>query len=86
MWNVSIYSWLYDGTFYREETTLRVGIDHEDGRVQPINALNVYPLAHADAELTEKLAKRGETFWKCRSHRLMSYDERASNNQLGVVS
>ncbi|KAK7226789.1 hypothetical protein V2G26_014792 [Clonostachys chloroleuca] len=37
--------------------------------------LNIMPLQYAPKETHEHLRKRGETFWKCRKRRLVSYEQ-----------
>ncbi|KAJ5291366.1 hypothetical protein N7478_000617 [Penicillium angulare] len=39
----------------------------------PITSLNVFPLKYAAKEVLDMLQRRGETFWKCRNRRLVSY-------------
>lgn len=56
-----------------------------DGEQQAVRDFNVYPLQFANHALQQKLGRRGETFWKCRFRRLMSYSEDASGDRLGTM-
>lgn len=83
-WDISVWSWSYDGHFYREKTKLHVEVLQGKREEQSVNCINVYPLQFAETALKERLRRRGETFWKCRFCRPMSYFEDASSDRLST--
>jgi hypothetical protein len=50
--------------------------NHQDiiDKAQLICSLNVFPLEYAPDSVLDLLKRRGNTFWKCRTRRLVSYD------------
>ncbi|KAI1087940.1 hypothetical protein F5B19DRAFT_33422 [Rostrohypoxylon terebratum] len=48
----------------------------------PITELEVFPISHAPDELTQKLRKRGKTFWRCRNRRFVSYQNDINDNSV----
>lgn len=83
-WDISVWSWCYDGHFYREKSKLRLDVSQVNQEEQMVNSLNIYPLQFADLTLRDQLGKRGEIFWKCRFCRPMSYYEDASSDRLNT--
>jgi len=83
-WDIPVWSWSYDGQFYREKTILRLDVLQVQREEQPVNNINVYPLTFAEVALKDQLRTRGETFWKCRFCRPMSYYEDASSDRLSA--
>lgn len=53
---------------------------------QPICSLNVFPLKYAPDSVLNLLKQRGNTFWKCRSRRLVSYHGKRSGGGIDMVS
>ncbi|KAJ9658264.1 hypothetical protein H2198_003837 [Neophaeococcomyces mojaviensis] len=90
-WTVTAWQWLFDGAFYRHSTELRFHIqqeiedkddeerendfEHEKATAMPIEELKVIPLRFCPHEIVHKLQRRGQTFWKCRERRFVSYLE-----------
>jgi hypothetical protein len=73
-WTVHVWSYKYDGRFYRSKN--RLDIDLKAGSMQEevkMEELNTVPLKYANKEAEPLLKKRGESFWSCRNRRLVSY-------------
>ncbi|KEF52040.1 uncharacterized protein A1O9_12030 [Exophiala aquamarina CBS 119918] len=83
-WDISVWSWSYDGHFYREKTKLQFEVLQGKREEQFINNISVYPLKFAEPALREQLRTRGETFWKCRFCRPMSYHEDTSSDRFST--
>jgi hypothetical protein len=81
-WQLSCWTIMYDGQFYRRSDTLTLKLiaERHDEEVD-ISELTVIPLRFAGNELRERLMQRGRTFWSCRIKRPVSYrgDEDASH-------
>ncbi|KAK5050928.1 hypothetical protein LTR84_003487 [Exophiala bonariae] len=48
IWEIAVWSWSYDGHFYREKTTLALEVSGLKQNVQEINRLSIYPLQFAE--------------------------------------
>ncbi|KAG4430646.1 hypothetical protein IFR05_013879 [Cadophora sp. M221] len=75
-WNLSAWSWKFDGAFSRVNSTHELTLEVRDKQEQSevdIGSLNLFPLSFADETTTALLKKRGEMFWKCRFRHLVSY-------------
>jgi hypothetical protein len=81
-WQLSCWTIVYDGQFYRRSATLTLKLiaERHDEEID-INELTVIPLRFVGKELRERLMQRGRTFWSCRIKRPVSYrgDEDASH-------
>ncbi|CAG8975767.1 hypothetical protein HYALB_00009287 [Hymenoscyphus albidus] len=55
---------------------IQIGVD--DLEEKDIADLNLRPLSHLDESRAQYLRDRGQTFWKCRFRRFISYSEEAS--------
>ena len=84
-WKVSAWTLVFNGEFYKNsrEVTVDLKAAHEDEEVA-LDSLSMYPLHFAKPELRTRLEKRGNTFWKCRDKRLVSYED-DSHGDLGSV-
>ncbi|KAK4250457.1 hypothetical protein C7999DRAFT_11704 [Corynascus novoguineensis] len=74
-WNIRVRSYIYAGEFFRknEIITLTFETETENGEVDIAN-LKVVLFHYANDHVKEVLERRGKTFWKCRSRRLVSYE------------
>ncbi|KAH0432665.1 AAA family ATPase [Colletotrichum camelliae] len=73
-WNISSRSISYRGNFVRAEQKLM--IEFEEGTENEeidISSLPVMPLECTSQAVQERLIRRGQTFWKCRGKRVISY-------------
>ncbi|KAI0444196.1 P-loop containing nucleoside triphosphate hydrolase protein [Xylaria telfairii] len=75
-WQVQTWQYYYDGSFIQKNITNQIIMqsDAQDEEV-PISELTVYPLKYASDTVRSRLQVRGETFWKCRYRRLVSYKD-----------
>ncbi|KAJ5975686.1 hypothetical protein N7481_009393 [Penicillium waksmanii] len=66
--------WEYDGSFYSRDKTITINIeaDSSDQEIM-ITTLKSFPLKYADKIITDRLRRRGEMFWDCRSQKLVEY-------------
>ncbi|KAF5484707.1 putative AAA domain-containing protein [Colletotrichum siamense] len=73
-WNISSRSISYRGNFVRVEEQLKIEFETEteNGEIG-ISRLPVIPLEFTSEAVQEQLILRGQTFWKCRQKRLISY-------------
>ncbi|KAK2730733.1 AAA family ATPase [Colletotrichum kahawae] len=73
-WYISSRSISYRGKFVRVEKKLKIEFETEteDGEVD-ISSLPVMPLEYTSQAEHKRLIRRGQTFWKCRGKRLISY-------------
>jgi len=100
-WEIQAWRWDYDGVdFQQREGILELSIPHNksgkpDSGIESadrlteeiaITQLEVFPIQHADAELVEKLRRRGRTFWRCRNKALVSYQETDISGTENLVS
>lgn len=73
-WNISSRSISYRGDFVRMEHELEFEFETEtkNGEID-ISSLPVMPLEYTSQAVQERLMRRGQTFWKCRKKRLISF-------------
>ncbi|KAK0372974.1 hypothetical protein CLIM01_09660 [Colletotrichum limetticola] len=73
-WTISSHSISYRGDFVRvvHELKIEFETDTKNGEID-ISSLPVIPLEYTSQALQERLMRRGQTFWKCREKRLISY-------------
>ena len=70
-----------------EELTLGMLSSIADDDLVDIRTLNFYPLRHALEDTKSLVAKRADTFWKCRNQHFVEYEYRADDaNGLDFVS
>lgn len=75
-WVLPVWQYTYDGSFYRNQTSLNVDMDADELEEEiSINRLNIYPLTFATDTVKQRLEQRGRTFWTCRERRLISYED-----------
>lgn len=87
IWKVQSRSHSYTGTFGMFSSTLDIKFPArpKDFSVEiEITNLNVVPLLYASDNVRQTLQRRGETFWKCRRKRLISYRGETMNSTNGV--
>jgi AAA+ superfamily predicted ATPase len=76
-WNFAVRArrYRYDGELYRRDEVLNLKFETEteDGEVDIVD-LDVVPLRYAGEQMKERLERRGQTFWKCQTKRLVSCD------------
>lgn len=79
--------WMFDGTFRKNVEQLNIGNLPSSSMTKEfsITDLSFYPIRYAQAGLEDALRARGTTFWRCRSKRLVSYDEGAIDGIQGAV-
>jgi hypothetical protein len=88
-WDVSAWSYQYDGRFHRVNSTLHIELRFEDddnGSEVDIATLNVLPLRFASDEFKAKLDRRGRLMWACRHRNLIAYDETGGEGLAGQGS
>lgn len=74
-WEVYSRSLTYAGDFYWLAETIKISFEAEtEDEEVDIACLGVIPIQYASEELRDRLKLRGETFWKCRDTRLVSYE------------
>ncbi|SPO04285.1 related to TOB3 (member of AAA-ATPase family) [Cephalotrichum gorgonifer] len=86
MITLDAYTWVFDGSFKREEKGLTVFWPHGSGDEIPITSLDIYPLRFDRSGLREALRMRGETFWSCRKRRFVSYKSPATTLEMQVAN
>lgn len=79
-------TWEFDGHFRIMEKTIVVDYGKESIPQKRIDSLKAYPLRYASPEVQEKHRKRGEIFWKCRTHRYVTYTGMTYTNDSRFVS
>ena len=75
-WNFRTWQWKFDGTFSKRDDTLSLTLLADTKNEKSIADLDVYPLCFASEETVSQLRRRGQTFWKCRNRRLVTYTEK----------
>ncbi|PNP50397.1 hypothetical protein THARTR1_08924 [Trichoderma harzianum] len=68
-----VYSWEFDGNFYKSFNDLYIEDLPSDTGNFPITDMVVYPIEFASKEVVSALRKRGNMFWKCRTSHYVSY-------------
>lgn len=83
--SVTAWSWEYNGEFRRRVQNLEVKLHiRKPDEEVPIASLEVFPLRYASEEIRDTLAKRGQTYWKCRKQKLVDYYEAPGTGIQGV--
>ncbi|KAL6832788.1 hypothetical protein V8C40DRAFT_235978 [Trichoderma camerunense] len=88
IWEVETRSHAYTGRFWRFSSTLEIQlpVPPEDYNTEiEITSLNVIPLLYAGDKVRQTLERRGETFWKCRHKRLISYQGNTNSGQRFMI-
>jgi hypothetical protein len=70
---IKAWSWLFDGAFHKRDTSLNFEVPITNESEIVIEELSVCPLRFVKEEVKALLQERGETFWKCRFRRFVSY-------------
>lgn len=74
MWNLYGKTLEFDGNFSWRNTMLKIEMSAKaPSDPSAIADMNIFPLRHAPAEISNLLQRRGSTFWKCRTKNLISY-------------
>ncbi|KAI0871174.1 AAA family ATPase [Hypoxylon argillaceum] len=81
-WKVDGWRYAYDGRLLREDWPLEIVLEskYPDDQI-PIQDLSAYPLKFAKPRVAATLEKRGQTFWKCRQQKFVSYDNKKDANE-----
>jgi hypothetical protein len=74
-YTIKAWSWIFQGFFSQKPTDLLLSVDGNDESEKIIDELNVRPLSHVTNLTRDRMRLRGETFWKCRVRRFVSYHE-----------
>ncbi|KAL7957136.1 AAA family ATPase [Trichoderma compactum] len=75
IFEVTAWSWNFDGEFSKEESVLHIEFDANDYYLEKnIAGLSIRPFRFVDKDTKTRLKTRGEWFWKCRERRMISYD------------
>lgn len=87
LWEVSAWTYRYDGKFWQNHGQLNPYYDRvpEDDKELAISSLRAVPMRFETEENRLMLKKRGSTFWKCRSRRFVSYQNRETDDRLSKV-
>jgi hypothetical protein len=70
---LNCWSWKYDGKFYRQSQALTIKWP-SNTTTAFLSDLSCYPLRLDQSNASERLSKRGSTFWKCRTRRYVDYE------------
>lgn len=85
-WSVEVWSYKYDGKFYRSHSTLYINLEFDEDNLDvSIEKLNILPMRFGNDEFRTKLDRRARTMWVCRKRNLIAYKEN-SENDLAKVS
>ena len=79
--NLQCWSWEFDGHFFRQSFSIDVDWPNQFVLIQ-ITSLSHYPLRFNTSDLTNRLRKRGTTFWSCRQRNYISYNP-SSQDKIG---
>ena len=88
---ITAESYAFDGKFYLQEKESKLCLPHSMREKQSteINSLPCYPISFADAEVKERLRKRGHTFWRCRQLAYVAYNgpnTKQDTNYVGLLT
>ena len=84
--SLTAQNWFYNGEFMKQSEELDVIWSKSANGEQEFSKLNVYPLRYASDELKQSLAARGKTFWDCRKHKYVEYQQATSKKMQSSVS
>ena len=78
------WSFRFNDSFYRDrrETHVSMKVSSRNAEVS-ITDLDAYPLQYASEETKLLLTARGETFWRCRLKKLVSYHDKIGKYGVG---
>lgn len=82
----SVYSWEFDGNFYKSFSDLSIEDLPSETGAFPITDMSVYPIEFASKEVVGALRKRGHMFWKCRARHYVSYNGKTDHAIQSSVS
>ncbi|CAG8959782.1 hypothetical protein HYFRA_00001689 [Hymenoscyphus fraxineus] len=77
-WPIDLWTWRFNGTFKTLHMCIHIQIGVDDLEEKDIADLNLRPLSHLGETQAQYLRDRGQTFWRCRFRRFISYSEEAS--------
>ena len=86
LWRLSAWRWEFDGSFIRKYENLNLKLPANGMDEIAIADLDVYPLRFAPQSIVTQLQERGQTFWKCRKRRFVSYTEHDKVNIERILS
>jgi hypothetical protein len=87
VWEVSAWSYEFDGVFYQKTVNLEIELDVTDPDEEvALSALRVTLLDYTSSDIREKLKRRGKTYWACRKRRFISYSGGDDIESLNNVS
>ncbi|RGP66302.1 aaa family atpase [Fusarium sporotrichioides] len=80
-WSVDVWSYGYDGSFYKDYTTLTINLEFdEDSPDASIANINILPIRFGNQDFRTKLERRGRTMWACRRRNLIAYNDPNDNS------
>ncbi|KAH8722460.1 hypothetical protein GQ44DRAFT_358600 [Phaeosphaeriaceae sp. PMI808] len=86
-WNVPVWSYKYDGSFYKAKSSVEIQIEASEIEEElDISSLNVFPIKFASEEARSRLKNRGKVFWTCRERRFVSYNDSEGMYEVSLVS
>ncbi|KAI1169754.1 hypothetical protein F4777DRAFT_584592 [Nemania sp. FL0916] len=74
-WQIQTWQYYYDGSFIQKNICNQIIMQSNTQDEVPISELTAYPLKYAGDTVRSILQARGDTFWKCRYRRLVSYKD-----------
>jgi hypothetical protein len=86
--HLELWSWEFEGAFYKEETTAQLIWPESASTEKPIaiSVLSMFPLRFAPPEMEKKLRARGEMFWQCRKACFIAYNPPHAALEMRTVS
>ena len=75
-WSMPSWFWEFNGEFGRRDDDIKIKLPGDETGEIDIAELNVFPIQFAPQNIVTKLQQRGQTFWKCRKRRFVSYTEK----------
>jgi hypothetical protein len=71
--DLGCWSWVFDGSFRKKHVSMTIPWPEPGASRVPISSLAARPLRLDTSNLQQRLEKRGQEFWSCRTRRLVSY-------------
>ncbi|KAH6954339.1 P-loop containing nucleoside triphosphate hydrolase protein [Fusarium avenaceum] len=80
-WSVNVWSYKYDGKFYRSHSTLYINLEFdEDNSDVSIEKWSILPMRFGNGEFRTKLDRRARTMWACRKRNLIAYKDNSEDD------
>ncbi|KAI6758223.1 hypothetical protein HG530_010463 [Fusarium avenaceum] len=80
-WSVKVWSYKYDGKFYRNHSTLYINLEFDEDNLDvSIETLSILPMRFGNDEFRTKLDRRARTMWACRKRNLIAYKDNSEND------